>query len=301
MSGGNAAWSSFWAAGGAGPESGCLPHALKGIDAAQRRVWEDTARTLPKGAKVLDLATGDGAVLGKLRRARADLRLVGVDSSPVLPRAPKGMTLRTGVAMEALPFAEGSFDQVTSQFGFEYGDTVRTAREIARVLKPGGKLTLILHHAQGPILAHNLTRASRLDWALNQSHLLARARALVAARRLARLPTPALFKSAPAEARARFGPGSVGEEFVTAILQTLELGANSPPEESLEVLQTLQNRAGNELARISALSRAACDRARIDELTAQLTAAELTMTRPGLLHEIGPEPAFAWLLGGVRN
>lgn len=294
------AWSSFWAAGGAGPESGCLPRALKFIDAAQRRVWEDAARALPKDARVLDLATGDGAVLGKMRRARTDLKMVGVDSSPVLPPTPKGMTLRAGVAMEALPFPDASFDQATSQFGFEYGDTARTASEVARVLKPGGRITFVVHHAQGPILAHNMTRRTRLTWALDESGLLPRARALVAARRLAMLPTPSLFKTAPGEAGTRFGAGSVAEEFVAAILQTLELGRHSPPDQSLEVLQILEGRARNELARISALAGAACDEPRVRKLADELSIAGIGTTTPDLIYEAGSNTAFAWLVQGTR-
>lgn len=300
MSGSQAAWSEFWAAGGAGPESGCLPNALKAIDAEQREVWEEVAQALPKGARVLDLATGDGAVLGKMRRRRPDLKLVGVDSSPTLPPSPKGMSLRAGVAMEALPFGEAGFDQVTSQFGYEYGVTARIASEVARVTKRGGGIALIVHHADGPILAHNLARRTGLEWAVVSSNLLPRARALVAARRLAGLATPGAFKAAPAEARARFGTGSVAEEFVTAILQTLELGRAAPPSQSIDVLRTLESRASNELARVSALAGAACDRGRIDQIMSQLHAAGFAMNDVRVLLEEGGKAPFAWLLHGTK-
>lgn len=295
------AWSRFWSAGGRGPESGCLPNALKQVDAAQAGVWRSFARSLPRRARVLDLGTGDGAVLGKLKRARDDLKLVGVDSSPVLPPAPKGMTLKPGVAMENLPFAAASFDAVTSQFGFEYGQTDEVAREIGRVLTPGGSLLFVVHHADGPILEHNLARLSGLAWAVRESGLLDKARALARARAIAALPTPVVFRNASAEAKTRFPGQSVADEFVRAILETLERGRGAPPGEVLDVINTLEDRAANEIARIEALARAVCGRERLGLISEELGRAGIAMAEPAELGESARAHPFAWRLAGRRT
>ena len=295
-----AAWSDFWSNGGAGPESGCLPKGLRGIDTVQRAVWSGIARRLRPGAKVLDLATGDGAVLGKLRAARTDLKLLGVDSAARLPPAPRGVTLRAGVAMEALPVGDGSFDLVTSQFGYEYGDRDAIAREVARVLLPRGRYAFIVHNADGPIVAHNLARRSGLGWAVVDSGLLAQAEALVRARRVAPLPTPARFRQAPLEARRLFPGQSVAEEFATAILQTLELGRVRPAAESLEALDELQRRGRNEMARIDALCAAACSAADIAAINAGLQGFGLAPEQTSQLYEPGSEIAFAWCVQGLQ-
>lgn len=300
MSAEAAAWSSFWAAHRPGSPAACLPGAPPIIDAAQRRVWEQTARRLPKGAKVLDLATGDGSVLARLRAVRPDLKLVGIDSSPELPPAPKGIRLRPGVFMEALPFPDAGFDQVTSQFGLEYGDTERTAREIARVVRKGGAIACIVHYAGGPIVAHNLARREGLEWAVAGSGLLPRARALAAVRRSADLPTPASFRSAVEDARARFPAQTVAAEFATAILHTLEWGRSAPPPHVIETLQILEDRARSELTRIAALAKAACDEQGMARIAAHLRDAGFAVDDPGGLCANGPETVFAWLLRGTR-
>lgn len=294
------AWSRFWADGGAGPESGCLPKALETMDEAQRELWQSFAGELRRGAHVLDLATGDGLVLGKMRAIRGDLKLTGVDSSPVLPPARKGLRLRAGVAMESLPFRDASFDAVTSQFGVEYGEARRVAEEVGRVLRPGGVLQFVIHYRDGPILAHNLPLRAAMRWAAQESGYVEKARAFVRARKVARLPTPPHFRTAPGEARRRF-PGQPGaEEFLAAIFQTLELSRNARIGEALEVLQTLEERALNQIARVDALEGAARDRAGLTALMEDFEAAGLSLSSPGEVRERGVETPFAWLVRGRR-
>ncbi len=296
-----AAWSAFWQAGGAGPESGCLPNALRQIDAVQREVWTAAVQKLPRNARVLDLATGDGAVLGKIRRVRPDLKLMGVDSAKRLPPAPKGVHLRAGVPMERLPFPNGHFELITSQFGFEYGDVPAISAEVARVLRPGGRFQFMVHHAGGPIVGHNEKRRAGLAWALQESGVLQRARALVHSRMYAPIPTPPSFRATAAEARRLFPGQPVAEEFCLAILQTLELGRTSPPAESAEVLHTLESRASNELQRVDALRGAACGPEEITQIVQHLRAAGLEPEEPGLLRETGSHKPFAWLVSGARG
>lgn len=292
------AWSDFWQAGGAGPESGCLPRALRGIDAAQRRVWQDAVRPLRRRARVLDLATGDGAVLGKILSLRSDLDLVGVDSAATLPRGPKGAALRAKVPMEKLPFGDNAFDLVTSQFGFEYGDTAAAGREVARVLREDGRFHFLIHHAEGPIVAHNQSRCGSLQWAVMESGLLQKARALVKARSTTDLPTPPSFQAAPAEARRLFADQGVSAEFAMAIFQTLEMGRRAPLSESLEVLQALEDKVCNEMERIEALRAAARDASQIAQLAEELRSVGLEVERPIPVHETGREKPFAWHLHG---
>jgi SAM-dependent methyltransferase len=294
------AWADFWRGGGRGPESGCLPKALQQIHAVQRRVWHEVAAGLPRNARVLDLATGDGAVLGMLRERRPDLKLVGVDSSAVLPKGLKGAELKPRVRMEQLPFPAASFDLVTSQFGIEYGDVPAIAAQLTKVLRPGAAFAFVIHHAGGPIVAHNDARVASLNWALHDSGLLTKAEAVARARTLADLPTPPTFRAAPAEARRLFPGQDVAVEFATAVQQTLDMGRRHPPAETLEVLATLRAKAGNEMARIQALKGAARDESGIIALRADLAGAGLAADAPELLFESSGRAPFAWRLAGRR-
>lgn len=294
------AWEAFWASSAAQGGSGCLPHARPRIEPVQAAVWREAVRLLPKRAGVLDLATGDGAVLKSIRKSRPDLKLVGVDSSKALPKSPSGLTLHAGVRMESLPFRASSFHLVTSQYGFEYGDAARVARETARVLRPGSRFVFIVHHADGPIVNHSLARREALKWAAFASGSLDRARALAAARRLVPVPiSPLLFQTIQ-EARALFPTQPVAEEFVTAVVRVLEWGRHSSADEQLRSLTELEELASNELMRIEALAAAAANEKRLLALVSQLEGAALVCEPPLELREEGQGCAFAWKLPGAR-
>lgn len=293
------AWVAFWAGGGRS-EGGCLPQAAQSINAAQFAFWDVAARGLPRGGKVLDLGCGDGAVLKFIRQTRADVKLVGVDSSPLLPPAPAGIALRAGIAMENLPFAAGSFSLVTSRFGFEYGDIAASAREVARVLRKAGRLAFLVHHSQSMIVSRNAGRAAALGWAARDSGLLARARAFAAARGTASMATPPSFRAAPGDAAVRFPGQSVAREFAAAILQTLDLGRGHDPSRSREAFDTLEQGAAHELARLAALANAACDEAKIGRVAEALRDAGLTTDAPEIFEE-GKGMPFAWQVRGKRH
>lgn len=95
--------------------------------------------------KLVDLACGSGAFLGDLKATFPRARLMGVDLSLAYGEQARR---RSGVpviqaAAERLPFPDASLDAVSCVYLFhELPPKVRpvVAREIARVLKPGGVL-----------------------------------------------------------------------------------------------------------------------------------------------------------------
>lgn len=247
----NEAWDEYWR-GGAGQPSGCLPAALKAIDAEQARRWQGFARGLPKGTRVVDLATGDGVVLRRLSGVRRDLTLTGFDSARTLPAPPRGIRLTGGVAMESLPLRDGAAGAVTSQFGFEYGAIAAVAAEAARVLRPGGRLALLTHRADSPILEHNRGRREGLRWVLDERGLIERARAVLPALALGGAVTVEV-SGAPAEAERRFGAGSAGWELAEAVRRSVAVLGVDGGRAALDELERL---ARNEVGRIDSLEGA---------------------------------------------
>jgi hypothetical protein len=65
--------------------------------------------------------------------------------------------------MEALPFPERRFGAVVSQFGYEYSQTGASAREIARVLAAGARLSFLVHHADSAIVAATCSRLNAIE------------------------------------------------------------------------------------------------------------------------------------------
>jgi len=96
------------------------------------------------GDRVLDVATGTGAVARELVRQKG-CRGVGVDQSPGM-LAEARRRLNGGVELveasaESLPFADGEFDALTFTYLLRYvADPAATLRELSRVVKPGGTI-----------------------------------------------------------------------------------------------------------------------------------------------------------------
>ncbi|GAA4051648.1 class I SAM-dependent methyltransferase [Parerythrobacter jejuensis] len=261
------AWGDFWAQQGGQGGGGCLPEGYRSIDAVQQSAWRDFAKRLPRGCALLDLATGDGRVMAWLMGTRRDLKPTGVDLAPQLPPAPRGAKVKAGVAMEALPFPDGRFNAVTSQFGFEYGNVAQIAAEIARVAKPGALIGLMSHRLDGPILAHNAARREQLYWALVEKDVVGIAKRSLALRQAGLAPMPPEIPQTVAEGQKRFGPQSVGWEIAEAVRRTLIMGARDHPANIAATLDTIAGRAANEIGRIDSLEsacRTTADQAGLD-------------------------------------
>jgi len=111
-----------------------------GLDRRWRRL---TARAVVRrGGKILDACCGTGDLALAGRAAGGDV--VGVDfSEAMLARARRKAPEMEWVQADAaaLPFPDESFDAVTVGFGIRnLADLEGGLRELARVLKPGGRL-----------------------------------------------------------------------------------------------------------------------------------------------------------------
>jgi ubiquinone/menaquinone biosynthesis C-methylase UbiE len=118
-----------------------------------------------QGQDVLDVGTGSGNVA--IRAAERGAKVTGVDITPELFDAARKRAEEAGVEIEwiegdaqKLPFDDASFDVVTSVFGCMFVPDQRTeAQEIARVLKPGGRMALCAWTPEGTIGGMFITTA----------------------------------------------------------------------------------------------------------------------------------------------
>ncbi|HTJ46658.1 MAG TPA: methyltransferase domain-containing protein [Kofleriaceae bacterium] len=105
----------------------------------------------PQHVRLLDIACGTGRTLRQLATTHPELRFHGVDLSPyyvMLARRRLADVREMSLAVEngeALPYADGAFDVVTSVYLFhELPRNARrnVVREMFRVLRPGGLLVI---------------------------------------------------------------------------------------------------------------------------------------------------------------
>jgi SAM-dependent methyltransferase len=118
---------------------------------AERQLWEVGPRIVQAvgvrpGDAVLDVACGTGNAA--LRAAQAGGIVVGLDLTPELFDRGRRLATEMGVEVdwiqgdaEELPFDDECFDVVVSTFGCMFAPRhAVTAHELARVLRPGGRL-----------------------------------------------------------------------------------------------------------------------------------------------------------------
>ena len=102
----------------------------------------------PAGRLTLEVGSGEGRVARDL--AERGHRVVGIDTSPTLVRHAAEADDRGRylvAAAEALPFAAASFDLVVAYNALmDVDDLEASIREAARVLEPGGRLSVSVTH-----------------------------------------------------------------------------------------------------------------------------------------------------------
>jgi demethylmenaquinone methyltransferase/2-methoxy-6-polyprenyl-1,4-benzoquinol methylase len=121
-----------------------------GQDPRWRQAMVDAVRPAP-GQRILDVATGTGMVALALAARGAEVTaldqseaMLSVARSRRLPdTAGGGITFVTGEA-EHLPFDDASFDALTFTYLLRYvDDPAGTLMELARVVRPGGRIGMV--------------------------------------------------------------------------------------------------------------------------------------------------------------
>lgn len=157
-----AQWSRFWEQGFITTFGASKPQNYDGV---VRAFWREKFMALPDGARVLDIATGNGAIAtlaaetardyGKHFEIEAtDLAEISdsiVDNSEAA--ALRGsIRFHSRIPCDEQPFDDDTVDFACSQFGFEYSDAEATLQEMRRVLVPGGQFVAISHHSDSALI-----------------------------------------------------------------------------------------------------------------------------------------------------
>jgi SAM-dependent methyltransferase len=272
-------WSRYWAREGSGA---CLPGAPPAVQARLESVWTAAAKAAPVEASWLDVAAGGGAVARIVQMLRSDLKVSGVDAAQVGPDA-TALGVRGGIDANALPFPDGSFTIVTSQFGLEYCPQAAWA-EAVRVLQPRGQLLLICHHQDSPAVAQNGARLAAMV-ALSEAGLFVLAEAMAA-----RQAEDALRVAKVQAALAAHAGQSVVQELPAALGHWARMARP-------DAVRAIKDEAEAEMARLKAMQTAALSAGMLAERANWLEGITITTQ---MLQDGDAASPLAWVIRGVK-
>lgn len=169
------AWTDFWATGSL---HSCAGSYDGGYGGAIANFWVQITQSIGPSDRILDIATGNGPLPRLLfdRFGASSPEIHAIDRAEIRPNWYKpdsmgSIHFHSGMDATALPFADASFDWIISQFGFEYVPFPASVQESARVLKPGGRLALVLHHSDSVISRVGLDEADQYQLLLAEGGL----------------------------------------------------------------------------------------------------------------------------------
>ena len=120
--------------------------------AGQWRVWQRLTLERLRGVDTLEVGCGIGTLLADM--TQAGYHCQAIDRSPQMVAATRRELRRRGLgsdaatvrqaSVQALPFADAAFDNVVSTFPTDYIADPQALRELRRVLRPDGRLIVVL-------------------------------------------------------------------------------------------------------------------------------------------------------------
>ncbi|MEP1743590.1 MAG: class I SAM-dependent methyltransferase [Kangiellaceae bacterium] len=163
-------WNTFWQSG----EISSIPLSTDNeYSSIIANYWLEFFKAQKARSKILDTATGNliVPVFAMISNSNENkgFEVVATDLAEISPSAAmirnphlteyiKQVESFGNVNNEDLPFANNSFDIITSMYGFEYSNLTKSINEFSRVLKVNGKIKLLCHCYDSSIVwKNNLT------------------------------------------------------------------------------------------------------------------------------------------------
>lgn len=149
------AWTDYWSSG---TLHSCATSYGGNYGGAILAFWERVLQRAAGTERVLDLATGNGALARLVYEQTGGVASVdgvdaaGIDPSWAGPEERGRVRFHPGVRLESLPFPDASFDLVVSQFGLEYAHWPAAPEEAGRVCTHEGTMAFVLHHRDSVIV-----------------------------------------------------------------------------------------------------------------------------------------------------
>lgn len=319
-------WNKYW-------EHGFLTscrNAFSGnYDGSLKTVWLDFFRRLPRGARILDICTGNGAIAMIANELSAtdklDFEIHGIDSAAIRPLETvktdrhllEGIIFHGETPAEDTPFEDGSFTAITGQYAFEYTDEERCIGELARIAAPGAALQMVIHHTDSIVMETSREEIRNGRIIFDDTDIFGRARSMLGILAAANTPEARQALAADDNAeRQRHQLNEAAGRLSEALRQSphpqllqmamdrmsdaFRLLDQKGPDAATAELESAAQMIGANIERLEDLMAAGRSPDQIDTILAGLQAAGFDMSpQSELRHEGGP--LMGWVLAGVRG
>lgn len=173
------------------------------------QTWNDFFENCPTNARILDIATGNGAVaiiaseVGRKLDKNFEIHacdLAQINPIRDVPNSGDRMSdikFHPGMSVEKLTFPDNHFDAVSGQYALEYTDIAQSFNQLKRTMKPAGKAQFIIHHTDSVLVRKTMILLDEAAFILQHTKIFRRLKHLVSAQ----LATPKFAESAGQQLR----------------------------------------------------------------------------------------------------
>ncbi|MEM7430791.1 MAG: methyltransferase domain-containing protein [Pseudomonadota bacterium] len=295
-------WTLYWQSGHA---HSCIATQSKDDVQVIAEFWARIAATLDAESRLLDLATGNGTVPAMLLDANASLLVTGVDRAAIDPLKHvedsgglANVEFNGGVDITQLPFESGTFGAVTSQFGIEYAPLDDAAGEAVRVLQPGGRLALLMHHSDSSVVGPAAPRRAEMTALLVADGVVDRLIAYAAGGGTA-ADLEAAGEAHLSSAIER--TGQVTGQVFAGVNQVIELIKGGDRDRARQLATVMQLRLAADRDRLQMLEEAALDDHAVGNLVQTLSDVGVKCDEPAVLRAQSDQSVvIGWTVVGAR-
>lgn len=289
-------WTNLWRTGVL--HSSSVSSINDNYDGETADFWNMQFESLTAGDRIVDLGTGNGAVLLLAKKHHAPFELHGVDSASIDPGTDtgatnhdyKGIVFHPDCSMSRLPFADGSAQLVTSQFAFEYAHRELALAEVLRITDPAhGRIAMILHSTDSEISKMSELQLEAFHFVFDELDIVRKALLLADALNLSdghadlRDKYRLAFNDAAAQLMSRVATADHAPilDTVYTLLRRAMSTLSSSPANSVKLLRATDSQMRSERQRLLEMQRAA-------QTAQQLHALEQLLVEEGLGVSIAP-------------
>lgn len=322
-------WDAYWAHGFL---TSCANAFAGNYDGQIRAAWHAFFATLNKGDRILDIATGNGAVAllaaEYSREHEQCFHVDAIDRARINPAgawqgAPEilaAVSFHGQVAAEKTPFDPASFQAVTGQYALEYTDCDATIDELARIMTPGAQARFIMHHPDSVVVSTSREEQAHGRLLFCETDIFSKSRALLQRICAAGSPEARRAMAGSPEAEAERSALNGAAAAVSAAIETSDepellstalghigeafrLGQAGDPTEALASLDRGEAEILANLARLEDLLGAVVDETRMTAIRAHMATAGIATCNPSPLFFTleNKELLMGWQLDCRRN